>query len=188
MYQLKLKSNIASYMYVHVDSMKRKNSKSLSLVLIEWAKIMTTLKSPGNIIVSLQTLEYMFLNNKIFFLVTIFKWFISLKNNKVVWGGDSAYPFCDVNRGRLCLDWTSNTRSCKYMKVLVVSLYASKKFILHFSGNADQMYCCWTQQTTKDGVSLQSRPVRRLFQHCAANTFSAVVLRESGIHYTFWHE
>ena len=69
-----------------------------------------------------------------------------IKLKKVMWG-DSAYPFCDVNRGRLCLDRTSNTRTCKYMQVLVVSLYVSKKvFFLHFSGNVDQVYCCWMQQ------------------------------------------
>ena len=34
------------------------------------------------------------------------------------------------------------------------------------------VYCCWRHQTTSNGVSLQTGPVRRLFQRCAANTLS----------------
>ena len=41
-------------------------------------------------------------------------------------------------------------------------------------------------KTTKDGVSLQSGPVRRLFQR-RQQALRAVVLRESGIHYTIRH-
>ena len=91
------------------------------------------LKSPGNIIFFLQTWEYiMFLNNKIIFLVIVFNDFYVIKIFFKLCGGDSAYPFCDVNRGRLCLDRTSNTRTCKYIQVLVLSLYVRKRFFLAF--------------------------------------------------------
>ena len=71
-------------------------------------------------------------------------------------GGDSAYPFCDINRGRLCLDWTPNTRTCKYIQFLVVSLYVSKKlFSCIFPAMSTRCIAAGCSKSTKDGVSLQ---------------------------------
>ena len=54
-------------------------------------------------------------------------------------------PFVTLIEADFALMRRVNTRA-KYMLVQVVSLYVSKKIILHFSGNADQVYCCWIQQ------------------------------------------
>jgi hypothetical protein len=64
------------------------------------------LKSPGNIIFSSNIIDYMFLNNC---WVIVFNDLYVQQINKVVWGVTPPTPFCDVNRGRLCLDRTSNT-------------------------------------------------------------------------------
>ena len=103
-----------------------------------------------------------------------------LKKQMKLYGGDSAYPLCDVNRGRLWLDRTStsNTRTCKNMQVLVVNLYVSKKRFISCIFPAMSIRCVAAgvaaggSKTTKDGVRLQSGPVRRLFQRCVANTQS----------------
>ena len=122
----------------------------------------------------------MFMNNNIIFLsnfllfVTIYN---VLKIDKVVWG-DSAYPFCGVNRGRLCLDRTSNTRIHASRSREFVRF--KKRFISCIFPAL--VYCYWciiaaggSSKTTTNWVNLQSGPVRRLFQQ----TLRAVVLQIS---------
>ena len=55
--------------------------------------------------------------------------------------------------------------------------FEKQVYFLHVPGNVDQLFCCWCiaaggSKTTKNWFSLQSGPVRRLFQRCAANTSS----------------
>ena len=59
-----------------------------------------------------------------------------------------------------------------------------KVFSLHFPAMSTRCIAAGCSKTTKDEVSLQSGPVRRLFQRCAANTSSRLV-RKQGIPYTF---
>ena len=55
-------------------------------------------------------------------------------------------PFVTSIKADFALMQRVNT-SAKYMQVQVMSLYVSKiVFFLHFSGNANQVYCCWMQQ------------------------------------------
>ena len=121
-------------------------------------------------------IRVMLMNNTFFFENCCMDLYVE-KIDKVVWG-DSAYPFCDVNWGRLWLDRTStsNTRTCRNMQVLVVNLYVSKKRFICCIFPAMSIRCVAAgvaaggSKTTKDGVRLQSGPVRRLFQRCVANT------------------
>ena len=46
---------------------------------------------------------YMLMNNNTILLVIVCNDLYVKKIDNVVWGADSPYPFCDVNRGRLCL-------------------------------------------------------------------------------------
>ena len=90
----------------------------------------------------------MFLNNKIIFGVIVVHDLCLQKLVKLC-GGDSAYPFCEINRGRVCLDRTSNTR--------VVSLYVSKKvFSCIFQAMSTRCNAAGCSKTTKDRVSLQA--------------------------------
>ena len=103
-------------------------------------------------------------------------------------GGDSAYPFCDVNRGRLCLDRTSNTSTCKYIQVLDVSLYVYwKSVFLAFFRQCQPGVLLLDAAKQLKMVSV-CQVVRSDVFSAVRQTLRAVVLRESGIHYTFWHE
>ena len=96
------------------------------------------------------------------------------KKNKVVWGWLRLPLLLRQSKQTLPRSNIKHTRKCNYIQVLVVSCAFRKSFFfLHFSGNVDQVYCCWMQQYRRGQFA-------SLFQSCAAN--------KSGIHYTFWQE
>ena len=107
--------------------------------------------------------------------------------NKVVWGVTPPSLFVTSIEARQTLPESN----IEHMYIQVHSspsrefVRFEKVFFLHFPGNVDQGIAAGCSKTTKDGVSLQSGPVRRLFQRCAANTSSRCV---SKIRNTFWHE
>ena len=119
------------------------------LIFTKLACTKSNLKSPGNII---------FVSSNIRVYVSELAVFNDLYVKKT--------NYFDVNRGRLCLDRTSNTRTCQYIQVLVVILNVSKKFFLAFSRQCRPGVLLL--DAAKDGVSLQSVPVRRLSKRCAA--------------------
>ena len=105
---------------------------------------------------------------------------IYMFKKKKLCGGDSAYPFFDVNWGRLCLDRTSYVQVHSSPRCEIVRF--EKGFSCIFPAMSTRCIAAGCSKTTKDGVSLQ------VFSSAVQQTLRAVVLRESEIHYTFWHE
>ena len=103
-------------------------------------------------------------------------------------GGDSAYPFCDVNWGRLCLKRTSNSRTCKYIQVLVMSFTFQKGFFLAFFRQCRPGLLLLDAAKQLNMGSVCKVVRCDVFSSAVQQTLWVVVLRESGIHYTFWHE
>ena len=124
------------------------------------------LKSPGNIIFFLQTWEYiMFLNNKIIFLGIVFNDFYVIKHFLKLCGGWLRLP----------LLWRKSRQTFPRSNIEHTYVQVHSSPSLEFVCSKKVFSCIFPaicSKTTKDGVSLQSGPVRRLFQRCAANTFS----------------
>ena len=123
----------------------------------------------------------MFLNNKImFWVIIVFNDLYVNKNKTKLCGVTPPIPIL-WRQSRQTLPRSN----IEYTYVQVHSspsrefVRFEKVFFLHFSGNVDQVYCCWSVcQVVRSDV----------FSSAVQQTLRAVVLRECGIHFTFWHE